>query len=225
MNNIVIAIDGPAGAGKSTVAKKIAESLGYFYLDSGALFRAITYKVIEADIKIDDTHRIINAAMNSKLDFFENKVFLDGKDINDEIRNNLINSSVSYIAKIPEVREIIEQIQRNIASCRNVVVDGRDIGTIVFPNAFAKFYLTASIEERAKRRLKELKSSDKKYTLEEIKKQLVERDNIDSNRNVSPLKKADDAILIDTDGKSIEQVVSEILHEIRNKGGNICYIS
>ena len=169
MNNIVIAIDGPAGAGKSTVAKKIAESLGYFYLDSGALFRAITYKVIKMDIKSDDAFRIIKVAMDSKLDFVENKVFLDGKNINNEIRSNLINYSVSYIAKIPEVREIIEQIQRNIASSRNVVVDGRDIGTIVFPNAFAKFYLTASIEERAKRRFKELNSSDKKYTLEEIK--------------------------------------------------------
>lgn len=217
MNNIVIAIDGPAGAGKSTVAKIIAEQLNFLYLDSGALFRAITYKVMKMDIAIDDEISIIQAAKDAIIEFLDDTVFLDGQDVNKEIRSNEINLNVSYIAKIPKVREIVVDIERSIACDRNVVVDGRDIGTTVFPDAFIKFYMIASVEERAKRRLIELNTSNKKYTLDEVKNQLIERDNIDSNRSVSPLKKADDAILIETDGKSIEQVVYEMLYEIKVK--------
>lgn len=223
MNNIVIAIDGPAGAGKSTVAKIIAEQLNFLYLDSGALFRAITYKVMKMGITIDDEISIIQAAKSAIIEFLDDTVFLDGQDVNKEIRSNEINLNVSYIAKIPKVREIVVDIERSIACDRNVVVDGRDIGTTVFPDAFIKFYMIASVEERAKRRLMELNTSNKKYTLDEVKNQLIERDNIDSNRSVSPLKKADDAILIETDGKSIEQVVYEMLYEIKVKGEHKCY--
>lgn len=223
MNNIVIAIDGPAGAGKSTVAKIIAEQLNFLYLDSGALFRAITYKVMKMGITIDDEISIIQAAKSAIIEFLDDTVFLDGQDVNKEIRSNEINLNVSYIAKIPKVREIVVDIERSIACDRNVVVDGRDIGTTVFPDAFIKFYMIASVEERAKRRLIELNTSNKKYTLDEVKNQLIERDNIDSNRSVSPLKKADDAILIETDGKSIEQVVYEMLYEIKVKGEHKCY--
>lgn len=223
MNNIVIAIDGPAGAGKSTVAKIIAEQLNFLYLDSGALFRAITYKVMKMGITIDDEISIIQAAKDAIIEFLDDTVFLDGQDVNKEIRSNEINLNVSYIAKIPKVREIVVDIERSIACDRNVVVDGRDIGTTVFPDAFIKFYMIASVEERAKRRLIELNTSNKKYTLDEVKNQLIERDNIDSNRSVSPLKKADDAILIETDGKSIEQVVYEMLYEIKVKGEHKCY--
>lgn len=223
MNNIVIAIDGPAGAGKSTVAKIIAEQLNFLYLDSGALFRAITYKVMKMGITIDDEISIIQAAKDAIIEFLDDTVFLDGQDVNKEIRSNEINLNVSYIAKIPKVREIVVDIERSIACDRNVVVDGRDIGTTVFPDSFIKFYMIASVEERAKRRLMELNTSNKKYTLDEVKNQLIERDNIDSNRSVSPLKKADDAILIETDGKSIEQVVYEMLYEIKVKGEHKCY--
>lgn len=218
MNNTVIAIDGPAGAGKSTVAKKIAEQLNFLYLDSGALFRAITYKVMKMGITIDDENSIIEIANNTKIEFIDNIVFLDGQDVNKEIRSNTINVNVSYVAKIPKVREIVVDIERSIASNRSVVVDGRDIGTTVFPDAFIKFYMIASVEERAKRRLKELNASSNNYAFEEIKNQIIERDNIDSNRSVSPLKKADDAILIVTDGKSIEQVVADMLYKISIKG-------
>lgn len=218
MNNKVIAIDGPAGVGKSTVAKKLAELLGFSYIDSGALFRAITYKAIRVGIDVNDFKNVIRVAKDSKIEFYDNKVFLDGQDINEEIRSNSINLSVSYVAKVPEVRKVIEDIQRNIALNRNVVVDGRDIGTTVFPNAFIKFYMIASVEERAKRRFNELVASDKKCAFEDIKNQIIERDTIDSNRIVSPLKKADDAILIDTNEKSIEQVVNEMLHEIKMRG-------
>lgn len=214
--SIVIAIDGPAGAGKSTAAKKIASILSYFYIDSGALFRAITFKVIKMDIKMDDVNRIVNIAQNSIIDFFDEKVFLDGRDVNTEIRSNVVNLNVSYIAKIPEVRDVVANIQKNIALKKNVVVDGRDIGTTIFPNAQIKFFMIASVEERARRRLIELNATGAKYDLDEIIEQITERDKIDSSRSISPLKKAEDAIIIDTDGKNIEQVINEMLRYIKN---------
>ncbi len=214
---VVIAIDGPAGAGKSTVAKKIADVLSYFYIDSGALFRAITFKVIESGQDMSDISGIIDIARNSKIDFLDNKVFLDDVDVSNRIRSNIVNANVSYIAKISEVRDVIADIQRNIALKKNIVVEGRDIGTTIFPNAEIKFFLIASIEERAGRRLIELNSSGSKYSLEEVIEQISKRDIIDSNREVSPLKKAEDAIIIDTDNKSIEKVIDEMLLNIKNR--------
>lgn len=211
-----IAIDGPAGAGKSTAAKRIAKALSYFYIDSGALFRAITFKAIESGIKMDDIESIIAIAQNSEIDFFNEKVFLDGRDVNVEIRSNTVNTNVSYVAKIPEVRDVVADIQRDIAKKRNVVADGRDIGTTIFPDARFKFFMIASVEERARRRLLELNAAGEEYELNEMIRQITIRDEIDSNREVSPLKKAEDAIVIDTDGKNIEQVVNEMLEYINN---------
>lgn len=214
--NVVIAIDGPAGAGKSTVAKRIADALSYFYIDSGSLFRAITFKVIQSGLDMNDINGIIKLAENSTIDFSNNKVFLDGIDVNSKIRSAIVNSNVSHIAKISEVRDIIADIQRNIALKKNVVVEGRDIGTTIFPNAAFKFFLVASVEERARRRLLELNSSGSNYSLEEVMEQISKRDIIDSNRAVSPLRKAEDAIIIDTDGKCIDDVVNEILFNIKS---------
>lgn len=211
-----IAIDGPAGAGKSTAAKRIAKALSYFYIDSGALFRAVTFKAIESGIKMDDIESIIAIAQNSEIDFFDEKVFLDGRDVNVEIRSNTVNTNVSYVAKIPEVRDVVADIQRDIAKKRNVVADGRDIGTTIFPDARFKFFMVASVEERARRRLLELNAAGEEYELNEMIRQITIRDEIDSNREVSPLKKAEDAIVIDTDGKNIEQVVNEMLEYINN---------
>ncbi len=211
-----IAIDGPAGAGKSTAAKRIAKALSYFYIDSGALFRAVTFKAIESGIKMDDIESIIAIAQNSEIDFFDEKVFLDGRDVNVEIRSNTVNTNVSYVAKIPEVRDVVADIQRDIAKKRNVVADGRDIGTTIFPDARFKFFMIASVEERARRRLLELNAAGEEYELNEMIRQITIRDEIDSNREVSPLKKAEDAIVIDTDGKNIEQVVNEMLEYINN---------
>ncbi len=211
-----IAIDGPAGAGKSTAAKRIAKALSYFYIDSGALFRAITFKAIEAGIKMDDIESIISIAQNSGIDFFDEKVFLDGRDVNVEIRSNTVNTNVSYVAKIPEVRDVVADIQRDIAKKRDVVADGRDIGTTIFPDARFKFFMVASVEERARRRLLELNAAGEEYELNEMIRQITIRDEIDSSREVSPLKKAEDAIVIDTDGKSIDQVVNEMLEYINN---------
>lgn len=214
--NVVIAIDGPAGAGKSTVAKRIADALSYFYIDSGSLFRAITFKVIQSDLDTNDINGIIKLARNTTIDFSNNKVFLDGIDVNGKIRSGIVNSNVSHIAKISEVRDIIADIQRNIALKKNVVVEGRDIGTTIFPNAAFKFFLVASVEERARRRLLEMNSSGSNYSLEEVMEQISKRDIIDSNRTVSPLRKAEDATIIDTDGKSIDDVVNEILFNIKS---------
>lgn len=214
-----IAIDGPAGAGKSTVAKMLSEKIGYTYIDSGSLFRAITLKIIRLGIDINDVEKIILHAKNSSIDYINNRIYLDGVDVSEDIRDNIINTTVSYIAMIQEIRDIVVDIQRSIASNKNVVVDGRDIGTTVFPKAFIKFFLTASVEERAKRRYNELADKNN-HTLEEIKKQIIKRDFIDANREASPLRQAEDAILIDTTGKSIDEVVSEMLYYISIKGND-----
>ncbi|MDD2480871.1 MAG: (d)CMP kinase [Lutispora sp.] len=218
MNNKVIAVDGPAGAGKSTVAKKLSEIINFTYIDSGSMFRAITLKVIKEGIEIDDIDRIIYYANNSSIDFINNNIYLDGVNVSNEIRDSLVNAKVSHIAKIPKIREAIVIIQRRIARNKNVVVDGRDIGTTVFPHAFIKFYLTASVEERAKRRYNELVNKTQ-YSFEEVKNQILSRDYIDSHREASPLKQAEDAILIDTTGKNIDEVITELLYHISMNGG------
>jgi len=217
MRSKVIAIDGPAGAGKSTVAKRLSVKLGYTHIDSGSLFRAITYMVIKSGIDINDVESIIHKAEKSTIDFINNNIYLNGMDISSDIRENAVNTKVSYIAMIPEIRNIVVNIQRKIAENKNVVVDGRDIGTTVFPDAFIKFFLTASVEERAIRRYNEL-SDKENLTFEEVKKQIIQRDYIDSNREASPLRKAEDAILIDTSGKNVDEVVSEMLYYISIKG-------
>ncbi len=217
----VIAIDGPAGAGKSTVAKIISQKLSYCYIDSGALFRAITLKVIKKAVDMKDINSIVNIAKNAEIDFYDEKTFLDGKDVSTDIRDNAVNLNVSYIAKIGKVRSIVEDLQKKIAIGKNVVVDGRDIGTTIFPNAQVKFFLIASVEERARRRLLELNSHKNLYNLDDIIDQISKRDEIDSNRDISPLKKADDAITIETDGKSIEEVVSEMLDKIEDYMANL----
>lgn len=191
MNNKVIAIDGPAGAGKSTVARRLSERINFTYIDSGALFRAVTLKVLKCGIETDDVKNILYYAKNSSLDFINNSIYLDGEDVSSEIREAFVNSKVSYIAMIPEIREIIVNIQRKIAQNKDVVVDGRDIGTTVFPQAYIKFFLTASVEERAKRRYNELCDKNK-CTLEEVRDQIIERDYIDAHREASPLRQAEE---------------------------------
>lgn len=209
-----IAVDGPAGAGKSTAAKRIAKALSYFYIDSGALFRAVTLKAIQMGIPMNDTPGIIHMMKSTEIDFKDEKVYLDGKDVSLEIRSNDVSANSSYPAKISEVRDVVADVQRKIAKTKNVVADGRDIGTTIFPHAGIKFFMIASVEERAKRRLLELNAAVKKYELQDMIDQINKRDGIDSTREVSPLKKADDAIVIDTDGKTIEEVVAEMLGHI-----------
>lgn len=217
---MIIAIDGPAGAGKSTVAKIVAKELGFLYIDTGAMYRAITLKALEENIDIKDKLNIIKVAQNSDIDLINDsdgnlKILLDGRDVSKQIREPRITQYVSDIAKIKEVRSIMVVLQRKFGKQRNNVLDGRDIGTVVFPNADKKFYIDASFPERVKRRFKELKELGENVTLEIIEADLHNRDTIDSTRKYAPLKKAEDAIYIDTTDMTIEEVVEKILSHVR----------
>ena len=216
--NIIVAIDGPAGSGKSTIAKIIAEKLNLLYIDTGAMYRAITLAVIEQGVKVSDTASVIKLAKNSAIGFERVEggclhVTLNNKDVAEDIRTQDVNALVSDIAKIEEVREIMVSRQRQMGKNNGVVLEGRDIGTVVFPGANFKFFLDAAVSERAKRRFLEVKD---KYgiTYEQVELSLLNRDKIDSERAVGPLKKADDAIVIDTTNMTIAQVATTILNYI-----------
>ncbi|MEK6727266.1 MAG: (d)CMP kinase [Candidatus Omnitrophota bacterium] len=217
---MIVAIDGPAGAGKSTIAKIIAEKLRFLYIDTGAMYRALTLKVIEQDIDIKDTQRIVEIAADLSIDLINNpdgslKVFLDGRDVSRQIREPRITKFVSDIAKLKGVRDIMLKLQRGFGERGNCVLDGRDIGTIVFPDAKNKFYLDAHFKERVKRRHKELNVSGEDVSAQDVESDLQNRDSIDSTREIAPLKKAEDAIYIDTTNISIEEVVNKVLKEIK----------
>jgi len=219
---MIIAIDGPAGAGKSTVGKKTAQKLGFLYIDTGAMYRALTLKAIEENVAISDTASIVELAKKTTIDLVNNSdgtlaVFLDSRDVSKAIRQPRITGSVSDIAKIKEVRQIMVSLQRKLGKQKDAVLDGRDIGTVVFPEADKKFYVDADFKERVRRRFEELKGLGQEITFEAVEKDLRNRDTIDSTRAVAPLKKADDAIYLDTTKMSIEEVVDTILKYIKNK--------
>jgi len=218
---MIIAIDGPAGAGKSTVAKILAKKLNFLYIDTGSMYRALTLKAIEGSIDIKDTARLTQMVKASRLDLMNNpdgsmKVLLDDKDVSLSIREPRITRLVSDLAKIKEIREVMLGLQRKLGRQRDSVLDGRDIGTVVFPNADKKFYIDADFKERVARRYKELKGLGQDVTPEAIEADLKNRDTIDSTREFAPLKKADDAVYIDTTDLTIEEVVNKILGEIKN---------
>ncbi|MDD4895051.1 MAG: (d)CMP kinase [Candidatus Omnitrophica bacterium] len=209
-------MDGPAGAGKSTVARITAQKLGFLYIDTGAMYRALTLKAMELNIGVNDTAALIEMARTASIDLVNNAqgvltVFLDGKDVSAPIRHPRITKLVSDIAKIKGVRVIMLELQRKLGLARDSVLDGRDIGTVVFPDADRKFYIDADFNERARRRYKELKEAGQDITLQDIENDLRNRDNIDSTRECAPLKKADDAIFIDTTNLAIEEVVNKVL--------------
>jgi len=215
---LIVAIDGPAGSGKSTSAMLVAQKLGYLYIDTGAMYRAITFLAIKNNLTDENEISRLAEKTDLKLDFVDGKtkVFVDGLEITDEIRLPEVNERVSEISKIEKVREILVQKQREMGhGNRGVVMEGRDIGTVVFPDADVKFFMTASIEERAKRRMKEYAQKNINITLEEVKKNLMNRDKIDSGRKVSPLTKADGAIEVNTSDVSIDEQVNIILSEIK----------
>jgi len=217
--NLIVAIDGPAGSGKSTSAKLVASRLDYLYIDTGAMYRAITFLAIKNKI-LDDEKIIISLAEKSeiKLEFIdgETKVFVNDEDLTRSIRTVEVNRYVSDVSKIEEVRKIMVDKQREMGSKGDgVVMEGRDITTVVFPNADVKIFLTASLDERTSRRVKEFAENGTEVKLYDIKNNLVERDRIDSNREVSPLTQAPDAIVVDTTKYTIDEQVNIILEAVR----------
>jgi cytidylate kinase len=223
--NIIIAIDGPAGSGKSTTAQLVAQKLGFVYIDTGAMYRAITHLAIR-DNALGIKDKIIDLAANSDIELkFESDVTnisINGEDLTDKIRTLDVNKNVSDVSKIEEVRKILVRKQREIGSkTTGVVMEGRDIATVVFPNADVKIFLTATIDERAKRRAKEYAENGTEIPVTEIKENLKSRDQIDSNREVSPLIKAEDAIVVDTSYVTIEEQVNIILKEVKRAADNL----
>lgn len=215
MKQIQIAIDGPASSGKSTVAKIIAKDLGYTYLDTGAMYRAATYQALQHQLTAADTEDIIRLLDDYSVSFGRSEsgqqlVFVGDVDVTHPIRENDVTNNVSWVSAIPEVREKLVSLQQQIASQGGIVMDGRDIGTVVLPDAELKIFLVASVDERAERRYKENLERGISADLEVLKKEIADRDYKDSHRSVSPLRPADDSITFDTTGVSISDVVAFI---------------
>ncbi|EIJ78701.1 cytidylate kinase [Bacillus methanolicus PB1] len=222
---ISIAIDGPAAAGKSTVAKIVAEKLSYLYIDTGAMYRALTYKAIQQKVDIQNEAELMDLLLDTTIELVQEEkgqlVFLDGENVTDEIRTSEVTNSVSIVAKHRKVREEMVKRQQKLASGGGVVMDGRDIGTHVLPHAEVKIFLLASVEERAQRRHQENLQKGFSSNLEKLKEEIAKRDKIDSEREVAPLRKADDAFEIDTTSLSIEQVVDKIMALVEERIGSI----
>lgn len=214
-DKLIIAVDGPAGAGKSTISKKVAEILEIEYIDTGAMYRALTLKVLRNGINPKDSESILELMESTLIYFKDNQIYLDGTRVDKEIRENIINTNVSNVAKIGKVRKKMVEMQQELAKSNNLIMDGRDIGTVVLPNANFKFFITASVEERGKRRYKELiEKGEKNISYEQILAEIEKRDKIDSTREVAPLKKSFDSYEIDTTKKTVEQCVDEIINII-----------
>jgi len=215
-----VTVDGPAGAGKSTIAKELAKRLGYSYIDTGAMYRALTFKAMRLNIDLNDEQKLVELAQQTNIDLINSRngmvVNLDGQDVSSEIRSVEVTNNTFYIARAPRVRQIMVKWQRAMGLRKNIVVEGRDVGTVVFPNANYKFYLDADLDERSNRRIKELREKGKIVEAETLKEEMKQRDHKDLNREVGPLKRADDAILIDSTNLTIEQVVEKILTFIVN---------
>ncbi len=220
-SNLKIAIDGPASSGKSTVAKMLAEAFNLVYVDTGAMYRALTYLALENGVSFDDEEKLLSLLENAEITFKRAEegqlVFINGQDVTMDIRQNDVTNNVSMVASFAKVREELVERQRKIAGNTGVVMDGRDIGTVVLPDADVKIFLVASVKERAMRRYLENKRKGIESELEKIEQEIIARDTFDSNREVSPLKEAEDAIRLDTTSLSIKEVVNECKRIIKDQ--------
>lgn len=211
---IRVAIDGPSGAGKSTIAKAVAKKLGIDYIDTGAMYRAVGYKTLKQGIDPQNTETMKAMLANTEIDFSGGNIILDGEIINDRIRTPEISKKASECSALAEVREKLVQLQRAMGQAKSVIMDGRDIGSNVLTDAEYKFFMTASAEERAKRRYEELKEKGQQVTYEQVLEDIIQRDHKDTTRELNPLRKAEDALEVDTTGMGIEEVTDYILKEI-----------
>ncbi|MCX7983374.1 MAG: (d)CMP kinase [Bacteroidetes bacterium] len=218
---IRIAIDGPAASGKSTTARLLAEKLGYMHIDTGAMYRAITLKALEENIDLTNEDRLTDLARRCSVTFERdqsgNRIFLNGRDVTQEIRNPEVTKNVSLVSSHPKLREVMVELQRLLAAKGGVVVDGRDIGTVVIPDAEVKVFLVADVDERAKRRMADLQKTGITTSQQQVEQELVDRDYKDSTRSASPLRKADDAIEIDTTHLTIDEQVQKIFEYVQKK--------
>jgi CMP/dCMP kinase len=219
VKKIIVAIDGPAGAGKSTVAKRLAKELGYTYMDTGAMYRAFALKARREGIDLDNESALRASLAGTNVELMEKdgqpKVLLDGRDVTSEIRAPEMSQWASKISALKPVRERMVELQRALGTRGGVVVEGRDIGTVVFPGAEVKIFLTAGTQERGLRRFAELQAHGKDVTLEETLGEMKQRDRRDQERAVAPLRQAEDAVAVDSTGMSVDQVVEKIMKEIK----------
>ena len=221
MKKLTVAIDGPAGAGKSTVAKRLAKELGYTYMDTGAMYRAFAWKVKERAIDLENEATLTAALRETRIELREEpggmRVMLDGSDVTTQIRAPEMSQSASKVSALRPVRERMVELQRAMGARGGVVAEGRDIGTVVFPRAEVKIFLTAGSEERAQRRFDELRGHGKEVTLEETLEEMNERDRRDEQRALAPLRKAEDAIAIDSTRYGVDEVMAIIRREVEKK--------
>lgn len=218
---MIVAIDGPAGSGKGTVTKIIAQKMGLINLDTGATYRCVALEALNHNLKVEDEDKIVELLDNINIEFKKNdeieRVFLNGEDVTSKIRTKEVTQIVSQVSSIIPVRLHMVEVQRRMAKGKNVIMEGRDIGTYVFPNAEVKIYLDADVEERAKRRYKENQEKGIEMTYEEVIENIRKRDENDKNKPVGALKVADDAVIVDTTSKTIEEVVAEIEEIIKSR--------
>ena len=220
-HKIAVAVDGPAGAGKSSISKIVAKKLGYLYIDTGAMYRSVTWAVLHNHIDVNNQKAVevllpeLDLTMEASDDSC--KVLIAGRDVTDFIRTPQVNNAVSIVASYKGVRQYLVERQRLMAKAGGVILDGRDIGSVVLPNAELKIYLTASVEARAMRRYLEVKGTSNEQTLEDIKDSVIQRDDMDKNREESPLIKVEDAVLVDSSDMTFDKTVEHILHLVQER--------
>lgn len=218
--SFIVAIDGPAGSGKGTITKQVGERLELINIDTGAMFRCVTLNMLEKGIQVEEENKIKEMLAQIEIDLKENgEIFLNGKDVTKRIRENDINHFISPISMIPIVRQKLLELQRKMAEGRNVIMEGRDIGTVVFPNADVKIYLDALPEERARRRVQQNQEKGMLTSYEEVLKSIKNRDEKDKTREIAPLRQAEDAIYMDSTNMTVEEVTNEIVRIVKARQG------